>query len=351
MYSNPPELPADVPEATREDHLATRVRDAVKLAVDQFNRANPQCTLTVTTPDTKHDDKNAGVVAKSIVKDSTVLASVIASYSSEVNQIAPVYQNAGLGFLVPLSKAPGLNQGNKWSTFNRVSGDDQMAGRSIPKYLLDTLHAERVLLIGDGIGHSPGIDKQVVSAMGDKLVGQMVVPRKTTDFSDVTDEIAAKQPDAVYFSGDPRFGGTLLTAVRASGYTGNVILTESLYEPRFMITGSAAAEGVLFGCTCAPPDGNPEMAGGPEFRDAYVKAFDVEPTDYAAEAFDATLIILNGLKDGANNRSLMATFIRSYSGPGITKDLSFTDDGDISGDPYYVYTMKDGKPEFTAFVR
>ena len=351
MYSNPPDVPSDVSPATREDQLAIRVRDAVKLAVDQFNRANPRCTVTVTTPDTKHDDKNAGVVAKSIVKDSTVLASVVASYSSEVNQIAPVYQSAGLGFVVPLSKAPGLNQGNKWSMFNRVSGDDQMAGRSIPKFLLDNLHAQRVLLIGDGEGHSPGIDKQVVSALGDKLVAQLVVPRDTKDFSDLTDQIAAKQPDAVYFSGDPRFGGTVLTAIREGGYTGTVILTESLYETRFMITGSKAAEGVLFGCTCAPPDGNPKMTGGPEFHDAYVKAYHVEPTDYAAEAFDATLIILNGLKDGRSNRASMATFIRSYSGPGITKDLSFDDDGDISGDPYYLYTMKDGKPQFTAFVR
>jgi len=351
MYSNPPELPSDAPPATREDQLAIRVRDAVKLAVDQFNRANPQCTVTVTTPDTKHDDKNAGVVAKSIVKDNTVLASVVASYSSEVSHIAPVYQSAGLGFVVPLSKAPGLNQGNKWSTFNRVSGDDQMAGRSIPKFLQDNLDAQRVLLIGDGEGHSPGIDKQVVSALGDKLVAELVVPRDTKDFSDLTDEIAAKRPDAVYFSGDPRFGGTVLTAIRKAGYTGTVILTESLYETRFMITGSKVAEGVLFGCTCAPPDGNPEMNGGPEFHDAYVKEYDVEPTDYAAEAFDATLIILNGLKDGASNRADMATFIRSYSGPGITKDLSFDDDGDITGDPYYVYTMKDGRPQFTAFVR
>src|SRR6478735_3105282 len=351
MYSNPPELPSDAPPATREDQLAIRVRDAVKLAVDQFNRANPQCTVTVTTPDTKHDDKNAGVVAKSIVKDPTVLASVVASYSSEVNHIAPVYQGAGLGFVVPLSKAPGLNQGNKWSTFNRVSGDDQMAGRSIPKFLQEGLDAQRVLLIGDGEGHSPGIDKQVISALGDKLVAHLVIPRHTEDFSDLTDEIAAKQPDAVYFSGDPRFGGTVLTAIRDGGYTGTVILTESLYEARFMITGSNAAEGALFGCTCAPPDGNPEMTGGPEFHDAYVKKYHVEPTDYAAEAFDATLIILNGLKDGASNRADMATFIRSYSGPGITKDLSFNDDGDITGDPYFVYTMKDGKPQFTAFVR
>jgi branched-chain amino acid transport system substrate-binding protein len=352
MYSNPPDLVDDLePPATSEDKLAARVRDAVKLAVDQFNEANPECTVALDTPDTTHQDKVAQQVAEKIVTDRTVLGSVIASYSSEVNRIGPVYDKAGLGFLVPLAKAPGLNQGNHWPTYNRITGDDQMAGRSMPKYLLDDLHAERVMVIGDGQGHSPGINKQAVAALGDQSVGELVVPRETTDFSDVNDQIAAKKPDAVFFSGDPRFGGTLLTAIRKGGYTGAVLFNQSLMEPRFTITAGDDAEGVSYGCTCSPPDGNPEMTGGPEFRDAYVKAYGVEPTDYAPEAFDATVVLLKGLEAGVHDRSGMADFIRNYSGPGITKDISFGDDGDITGDPYFIYTIKDGKPQFTAFVR
>ena len=100
-----------------------------------------------------------------------------------------------------------------------------------------------------------------------------------------------------------------------------------------------------------PAQREPGDTGGPEFHEAYVETYHVEPTDYAAEAFDATLIILNGLEDGAAIGPRWRLRPRPTPEPGSPRISSFDSNGDISGDPYFIYTIKDGKPQFTAFVR
>jgi branched-chain amino acid transport system substrate-binding protein len=91
--------------------------------------------------------------------------------------------------------------------------------------------------------------------------------------------------------------------------------------------------------TC-PAAEDPAVA---EFASAYEAEFGGPPGTYAAEAYDAASIFLDGIAEGIDNREDMLEFINSYDEPGITKQLKFDETGEPADVHVYAYKVEGGE--------
>ena len=99
------------------------------------------------------------------------------------------------------------------------------------------------------------------------------------------------------------------------------------------------AEGTIITCPCIP-DTDPAVA---DFAKAYEDEFGEAPGTYAAEAYDAAKIFLDGIGEGVSDRKDMLDFVNSYDKPGITKQLKFDETGEPADVHVYAYKVDGGK--------
>ena len=110
-------------------------------------------------------------------------------------------------------------------------------------------------------------------------------------------------------------------------------------DPGFLEGAGKAAEGTVITCPCIPAE-DPAVA---DFAAAYEEAFGGAPGTYAAEAYDAANIFLDGIAEGIDNREDMLAFVNDYDEAGVTKQLSFDETGEPADVHVYAYTVEGGE--------
>ena len=81
----------------------------------------------------------------------------------------------------------------------------------------------------------------------------------------------------------------------------------------------------------------------PSSPSAYEAEFGEAAGTYAAEAYDAANIFLDGIAEGSGDREAMLEFVNAYDEPGITKQLSFDETGEPSDVKVYAYKVEGGE--------
>jgi len=317
--------------------MAAGMRDAVQLAVDQFNEVNPGCVVTLAVANTENNAKKSPVAAAQLVKDDAVVGVVTAAFSSDIAPAGPVLEKGGLPFVVTAAKAGGLN-GKNWKGFVRVVTDDAGQGTGAGAYVTTTAGAQRVGLVVDGAAYGAAVAGRFRAAVGDRVVLDTTVEDAAAVPAAVA-EITGSNLDFLYFAGKPSLGRQLLDALRRAGFDHDVMMAEAVTPPRFVGTADpASVDGTLYSCSCAPMD------AVAEFSAAYRARFDTAPTAYAPEAYDATVMLLRGISEGHTTRADLRNYVRSYDAEGITKLLKFDDHGYVVGSPTWIAKIAGGQP-------
>jgi branched-chain amino acid transport system substrate-binding protein len=104
-----------------------------------------------------------------------------------------------------------------------------------------------------------------------------------------------------------------------------------------MDVAGEAAEGTIVTCPCVPGE---TIAA---FDKAYTEMFNEKPGTYGPEAYDAATIFLEGIAEGITDRAEMNEFVSNYDGEGVSKNLSFDEDGESEEVPIWSYEVKNGE--------
>jgi len=330
----------------RPAELGAGMINAATLAVDQFNTSNPDCVVKLQVYDTRHTQQGTAQVMPKIVADPQVIGIVGASFAGELFKAEETAEPAGLVVVSGSAKSPGFG-GRHYATFNRVIAHDQIQGQAAARYLKNTLKATKIVVVDDGNEQfGVPVAKIARDGLGDLAIGTASLDPAGPDIAGVLSTVKTTAADAVYFAGSPALAGNVLTQLRQSGYQGVFLEAEAFNTARILQTASPeVAKGALLMCTCAPAtidDG---------FTAAYRAAFKTDPTTFAPETYDATQILLRGIARGERTRAQMTQYVRTYTGVGITKPIAFDQNGDVVGQPTFVYKIQaDGSVVPTAFV-
>jgi branched-chain amino acid transport system substrate-binding protein len=131
-----------------------------QLAVADDNKANGT-DVTLAQDDTQLTPSLATQKTQSIIATSAV-AAVGPAGSQEVEAVGPLFGRAGLAFISGSATLPALTTDGRNPTFLRVVPNDNIQGPQDANYVINHLHPKAVLIIDDDEAYSQGLVKTIV---------------------------------------------------------------------------------------------------------------------------------------------------------------------------------------------
>jgi branched-chain amino acid transport system substrate-binding protein len=316
-------------------NLGINISNGANVALDDYNKAHPDCKVTMQKFDSQGDPNQATKLATQIIQDKSIIGVVGPAFSGESGATGDAFNGAGLVTVSASATDPALTT-HGWTTFHRVVATDADQAPQDAKYIKDTLQAKKAFVIDDSSEYGKGLADGVRKGLGNLVIGNDAVQQKQTDFSATVTKVTSSGADVVFYGGYYAEAGLLVKQLRAAGYKGAFMSGDGSLDPGFIqAAGADAANGSILTCPCAPST--------PDFTAKY-KADNngAEPGTYSAEGFDAANVMLSGIAEGKYTRADLLDWVNNYDADGLTKHIKF-DNGEVSTIVIYAYKVEGGK--------
>jgi branched-chain amino acid transport system substrate-binding protein len=334
--------------------LGLNMEFAVELAIKQANAGTSFGKLPFKLAFTPEDDGGSATqsptAAAALINNSNVVAVVGPAFSGATAAAEPAFSGADLATVSPSATAPTLaTQG--WKNFFRVVADDNAQGPADALYVAKVLKSKVVYSIDDASTYAVGLVTAFDSAAKkDKLTlihqeapGTTQCQAGTGDVSEypaLATQIESSKATTVFYAGYYCDFALLAKALRGSGYTGKLMSDDGSNDPHYITdAGTSVAAGTLLSCACADLS---KVPAAKSFSVAFQKLAKFPVGTYSAEAYDATNTIISVMK-GLGSKISRAAIVKGLAKvnyQGITKDVKFLKNGDISGTAVYMYKVK-----------
>lgn len=317
--------------------LGIAILNGAQVAVNEHNKANPGCQVTLKKFDTGGTPDTAPGPVTQMINDSAILGNVGLAFSGESEAVGKSLSDAGLVSLTASATNPDLTT-HGWKHFFRGLGNDAVQGPAAARFIENDLKSSKVYVVQDDSAYGKGLAKTISEALGDKLVATGDVKTAQKEFSAVVDQIVNQEPDTVFFSGYYPEGAPFVQQLKDAGFEGNIVAPDGVRDADFVKNAGDAAEGVYLTCPCL------SSAGFPDFTAAYKEVSGgKEPSTYSPEAYDAATILLSGIDKGINTRAALLDYVKNYKGQGLTKYFEFEPNGEGKNTPVWVYKVENGQ--------
>jgi branched-chain amino acid transport system substrate-binding protein len=324
-------------------NLGINERNGAKLAIQQFNTANPNCQVQLKEFDSAGDPAQAPALAQKAVQDNAVVALVGPAFSGESKVADPIFDEAGLPLITASATNPSLST-HGWKVFHRAVGNDNSQGPAAAKYMIDTVKAKKIAVLDDASEYGKGIADIVrtkVKDGGATVADSESIDPKGTDFSSSVTKIKAAGADAVFFGGYYQAAGVLAKQLKDGGVNATFVAPDGSNDKGFVSAAGNAAEGAILLAPAAPIA---QVQGGDKFQSDYKAAIGSDIGLYSVEAYDAANAELEAIKNGSTTRKAINDYLNTkLDYKGLSKTLKFDDKGELAGAvTIYAYQVKSG---------
>lgn len=314
---------------------------AVKLANE---KGDLPFTLKYVESDDVGTSDQGPVAAQKLIDDESVVAVVGPAFSGPTKSSGQLFTEASLVTVSPSATNPDLTKSG-FTSFVRIVPPDDAQGVESARYMAKALKAKKVYSLNDkteyGVGLAGVIEKTLAEEKVETVKEGIPV---TKDYSTVAQKIKNSGADAMYYSGYfPEFA-LLTKALKQVGYTGALLSGDGSNDDEYIKQATPAiAEGVYLTCPCGDANVDPNAKA---FLDAYKAEFGKVPGTYSPESYDAANVIIEAMRsigDGEVTRESVLEAVKKLDFKGITKQINFTDAGEVEGNTIFMYQVKDGK--------
>ncbi|MFI5040665.1 MAG: branched-chain amino acid ABC transporter substrate-binding protein [Acidimicrobiales bacterium] len=319
-------------------NLGINENNGVKLAIAQFNAANPNCQVKAVEYDSQGDPAQAPALATKAAGDSSVVGIVGPAFSGESKAADPTFNDAGLPTITASATNPTLSQ-NSWKIFHRAVGNDDAQGPAIASYITNDVKSTKVAVINDESAYGQGLAGIVKNKLGSAVVAQDTINSKGTDFSSTVTKVQSSGATAVFYGGYYQAAGVLAKQLKDAGVNAAFVSDDGTEDQGFVTAaGNTAATGAVATAPAAPISTVPN---GAAFVTAYQSAYNSAPGLYSAEAYDAANIFLQAITAGDTTRSAIENYLTTVDYKGLTKTYKFDSNGELAGSvTVYAYQVK-----------
>lgn len=302
-------------------------RNSATMAVEEFNKSGklPGTTVVLKFEDSKGDAKEGVNIARKFADDAQVVG-VIGDFSSTVSMAAAqVYKDAKLPQLSQTASHPDYVKISEWQ-FRNITTQAQ-EGPFVAKWALANPAQKRFAIVGIQNDWGQSAVKNfadAVSAGGGEVVATEFFNPGNRDFRAILTKVAREKPDAVYMAMFYEDGAAFLQQRLQLGLKAPVYATSSLYSPKVIELAGPAANDLLLSTTFVINNPASQVqAYVKEYRERYKS----DPDQFAAQAFDATNIMLDAIvrAGGANatRAKVRDALAQTKNFPGVTGDTTF----------------------------
>jgi branched-chain amino acid transport system substrate-binding protein len=347
-------LPYKGPSASQ----AALIRDSIDLAIDDKRSLLPGWQIEHIALDGGDDEtgewsaRNEAANARGAARDPSVVA-YIGPYASGGAMVSlPILNQAGLLQALPVATWPGLTQPG-WiagepgryyptgaQTMVRLMPPDSAQARVAARKAKD-IGASAALIVSDGSDYSNGMAstfKDEAEKLNAAVVGPLDVRASAEEWSN-----ALAKADVVFFApSDLSIAVTAASRIAEHPPSIGVFATDVLLSDRLSRQDRASMQGwyVTFNGDATP--GGPGRFG--EFAGRFEQRFGVQPSQYAANAYDVTAAILAAAaRVGIDRGKILEEVLRGSYDEGVTGPLRFEANGDIRGGSLTLYRLLGGE--------
>jgi len=314
--------------------LGLNILNGAKMAVDEFNKANAGCQITVKQFDTEGDPQKATQAAPQIVGDASVIALLGPAFSGETKATGAIFNQAGLISVTASATNPGLTT-NGWTNFFRGLGNDNSQGGAVANYMTGQLGYKKVCVAQDDSDYGVGLAEVVIQTLGAAADGNCSIKVKTgdKDFSAGVQIIKGESPDAIYYAGYFPEAAPFKQQLTDAGVTATFVSGDGTNSPDFVTQAGASSKGALLTCPCGPAPA--------EFATAYQAFAGIAPGVYSVDAYDLATIMVTGIASGkVTDRASMIEYFKTYSGQGVAKEYKWDSTGELATANPWIYEVR-----------
>jgi branched-chain amino acid transport system substrate-binding protein len=304
-----------------------------KFSVDSFNAANGT-HFTIKQGDTQLNPKLALTVGTKFTADASLLATVGPAGSQEVIAVGPLFKRKGLAYVSSSATNATLTTG-QFPTFSRVVGSDTAQGRSDGLFMVNKLHAKKVVIIDDQEAYSTGLAASATAILKANKVTviRKSVNQKVTDFSSLVTSVPS-DTTVVFLPWQVAANGQLFAEqMQEQGKTAKIFGSDGLDSGDFTATGAYVSSFArdIHG-----------LPGTAKVIASYNKKYGKKWSTFGPPSYVAAQVVATAYKtacsDGKATRAELQANIRkvkiAHSILGIT--VSFDKHGDVPAAKFYV---------------
>ncbi|TVZ90395.1 amino acid/amide ABC transporter substrate-binding protein (HAAT family) [Streptomyces sp. BK340] len=364
-YSRTVTIAVDAPLTGPLAPMGKGIANSVELAVRQANRTQevPGITFKTTTLDDGGEPSRGKANAERAVGASDVIGMVGPLNSGVALFMQETLDRAHLTLVSPANTNPTLTLGPDWlsgekvrryPSYFRTVTTDASQGPFAAQFAYEGLGKKRVFVVADDEPYGKGLAATFSTEFirqGGTVAGRENISPGEQNLGAITAEIAASNPDLVFFGGlypECSMLSKLLKTVTRTDIP--VMGGDAIDDPAYIKEAGKAAEGDYATSVGVPTD---ILSSARFFVSSYkIAAYKTPPGTYGAYAYDSAWAIVQGVKGAVANNSgrlpsnprlAVTDAMQSVTFSGVTGPVSFDRYGDSTDKQLTVYVVREGK--------
>ena len=293
--------------------------------------------------------------ALALTNDPTVVGIIGSSCSDATVGGIQTITESGLTAISGSATRPSLTvpeRGPEFDGFLRTAWSDAVQGKFVAEFVADELGLTKAATIHDGSAYAEalvGVFEDEFAALGGEIVVSEAVSAGQTDMNPVLTNIAAAEPEVIYFPIFTAEGGFIADQYADVAGLEDVVLigSDGLFSLDFVNAAGPNVEGMYLS--------SPNFGAMQEsYADLVEKYLDISGLDstlqaFHAHAYDAASIMLDTVAEVAVENEdgsldidlgqLREALYATTDYPGVTGTLSCTENGDCSAPIIAVYQI------------
>jgi branched-chain amino acid transport system substrate-binding protein len=318
------------------------------LAAERINRDGGllDYKVTVVGLDDEADSDVAVGVAQQIQADveqgKNVLGVIGHLNSGQTLAAMEIYKDLPLVVITPTSSEVSLTQ-KGYRNFFRVNANDSTQAQVDAQFLVSTLGARRVAVVYNDDPYGQGLGQLMIDelqSLGAEVVVRLQVAVEQSTFPTEIPQIAAAQPDAVFYAGYEVETPYLRLELVEAGINVPFLASDGAFLAATIDEGGSAAEGIYVSAFGPKPEAVVDETWIKEYQAVEYR----NPDTYSINGYSAMEVLAAGVKEaGSFDASQVASAIRSLAKiPTPMGDLSFDAQGDLKEQKIYIFQVQNG---------
>jgi branched-chain amino acid transport system substrate-binding protein len=324
------------------------VLGGVRLAADQINRAGGLLgyRIEVVGLDDESDSEVALDIADQIratVGHGEDVLGVIGHLNSGQTLAAmDVYKDLSLVVITPTASEVSLTQ-KGYRNFFRVNANDATQARVDAEFLYNQLGARRVAVVYNDDPYGQGLGQLIsgeLQALGAEVVLNLQVAVEQFTFSSEIPQIAAAQPDAIFYGGYEVEAPYLRLELVEAGIDVPFLASDGAFLAATIDEAGSAAEGMYVSAFGPRPDAAVDETWIKEYQAIEYR----NPDTYSINGYSALEVLAAGVREaGTFDTVQVADAIRELTAVETPMgNLSYTAEGDLKDQKIYIFQVQGG---------
>ena len=313
------------------------IRDGAILAIEAYKGKIKNVELAI--EDDKSEPKEGAAIANKFAGDKAIIG-VVGHYNSSVTlAAAPILTKGGITQISPGSSSPKITGFSKY--LFRTQPTDALSAVSIVKWASQLGYKKAAVIyeetdFGHGLAHMyeelwPKDGRQIV-------LKESYQSGKTVDFSAILTKVKNSGADVALMGCLYNEGALIAKQSKQLGMQLPFFGEDSQISKAFLDLGGPAVEGWR---SVGAYDPKAKIPLNQEFVKAFTAKFNKEPNSFAAQSYDATALILEGIIQKGADRAKVHDYVFNVKDfPGVSGKTSFVN-GDASKQMAH-FIVKDG---------